>query len=224
MDEKIPETQLLYVEGSNDKWVVISLLEEYGHKDIINVQNIGSCEQAINAFELKVSNPVETERIGLIVDADDKIDKRCKGIVKAFENNGITITDDELMQENGFVADVMNQSGATIKVGVWIMPNNNDEGMLEDFLFNKIETDNVLFACVEPVLQDLEDKATSDSNLKNLMYKPVHRKKAKIHSYMSWSNPPDLSMGMAIHKKIFSRTSEEEKLFKAWLCDLYQFK
>ena len=44
--------KLLYVEGPNDKWVTISLRQQYGHEEDVVVEAQESCDQALMAFGL----------------------------------------------------------------------------------------------------------------------------------------------------------------------------
>ena len=53
------------------------------------------------------------------------------------------------------------------------------------------------------------------------MYKPIHRDKAKLHTYIAWSEHPDVSMGIAVKASLFEKVSETESKFRAWLEKLF---
>lgn len=224
LDEKKKrlKEKLLYVEGPNDMWVTISLRQQYSHEEDVVVDAKEGCEQALMAFSLKISNPTTTKRLGLIIDADTDINARYAEIIKELrETSNLSIDVSELANNNGLIKEIKRDSGDIIKIGIWIMPNNMKAGRIEDFLFEKIEEDNKLFKQVEPLINTLEQNAEKDKDIVNYMYLSKHRDKAKLHTFMAWSNPPDLSMGMAVKKGFFPVESETEKKFRAWIENLF---
>lgn len=56
------------------------------------------------------------------------------------------------------------------------MPNNNLEGMLEDFVLQLVSSENVLMQKAESTLSELEAEEIQQ-------YKRVHRSKAKVHTF-----------------------------------------
>ena len=95
------------------------------------------------------------------------------------------------------------------------MPNNNTEGMLEDFVAKLAVDNDVLMEEAEQVLNSLEKR-----NIQR--YKTVHRAKAKIHSFLAWQDEPGKPMGQAITAKILDPNSDKANDFINWLEELYQ--
>ena len=218
----IGEENILYVEGPNDKWVTISLRQQYQHKEDVNIKDLENCDRALQALSMKASSPSDTKRIGLIIDADTNIAIRYQSIIKELKSTlGITITSAELANVDGFVRDITNLAGDAVRIGIWIMPDNINTGRLEDFLFSKIEETNGIFQQVEPALSIIEHAAVADANIADKLYRSIHRDKAKLHTFMAWNNPPDLSMGMAVRKGFFPVESDTEKKFRAWIEKLF---
>ena len=108
------------------------------------------------------------------------------------------------------------------RMGIWIMPNCKGKGALESFLYNKIKKPNTLLAKVENAIKSLEDDAKKDSWLQAKIYKPSHKKKAVVHTYMSWKEPPDVSFGTALKAHFFTQNTEEEVALVEWLKNMYQ--
>lgn len=214
MEEKeISKERMLYTEGVNDKFVTISLLEQFGHTDEVYLEHLNNDEKALKAFALKITNPNETQCVGLIIDADDDIDNRIDKIMLELKNTcGVELTSKQIKNPQGCIFNVEG-----LKAGIWIMPNNTTNGRIEDFLFEKIDSSDALFNQVEPHLIDLEKLPEASNRFNKKMYKSVHRDKAKLHTYMAWSNPPDLSMGMAVKKGFFPLISRTETLFMIWI-------
>ena len=218
----ISKERLLYVEGPNDKWVLISLKDQYGHpEDDIYIGDKGNCDKAITAFGTTISNPIVTKRLGIIVDADTDISSARQKIITELHNNNISIAENELTRAGGYIKDIVNQSSSPLRIGVWIMPDNINAGRLEDFLFKKINPVDDLFVQVDPALISLEETAKVNAKVAEKMYTQTHRDKAKLHTYISWSTHPDVSMGIAVKANLFPIESAEEKLFKNWLEELF---
>lgn len=89
------------------------------------------------------------------------------------------------LPSDGLVLYPLNDYDAV--VGIWIMPNNRFEGMLEDFALNMIPAEDLLIRKVEVVLSELEAEGIQ-------RYKQVHRSKAKyIRSWHGRMNRESLS-------------------------------
>ena len=66
----------------------------------------------------------------------------------------------------------------------------------------------------EDVLTELEEERIQK-------YKPVHRSKAKIHTYLAWQDVPGRPMGQAITTNILNANSELAVKFVKWLKKLF---
>ena len=116
------------------------------------------------------------------------------------------------LPSDGLVLYPLNDYDAV--VGIWIMPNNRFEGMLEDFALNMIPAEDLLIRKVEVVLSELEAEGIQ-------RYKQVHRSKAKIHTFLAWQDEPGKPIGQAITARILNPDAEEAKAFIGWLNKLY---
>ena len=80
------------------------------------------------------------------------------------------------------------------RVGLWVMPDNQSHGMLEDFLAAMADT-------AHPELMVESESAISNIESKGLQqYTPRHRPKAKIHTYLAWQKDPGSTLPQAIQK------------------------
>ena len=100
-------------------------------------------------------------------------------------------------------------------VGIWIMPNNRFEGMLEDFALNMIPAEDLLIRKVEVVLSELEVRrdttlqASASLLRQNTYVLGIGR--------MNRVKP----IGQAITARILNPDAEEAKAFIGWLNKLY---
>jgi hypothetical protein len=116
----------LLVEGNDDQHVMWALCEKY---QILETFDIIDCEGIDKLYE---NIPVrfkgsEINTIGIIIDADTDISVRWNSIKTKLHEIGFSVPTE--FPPTGLIIE-----NDTHKVGVWIMPNNNSNGMLEDFI------------------------------------------------------------------------------------------
>ncbi len=100
-----------------------------------------------------------------------------------------------------------------ITVGIWIMPNNSDAGMLEDFIIKLINKDDTLIEEISTVLDDLQLRRNKHNNL----FKEVHLAKAKICTWFSWQESPGMPLHKAIERNLITLDSDLCLRFTDWL-------
>ncbi len=196
--------QKLLVEGKDDTHVIWALCEKF---DVYQNFDVVDCEGISNLFNiipvrLKQS---ELKSLAIIIDADLNIEERWKELRNIFENSHYTLP--SVLPENGLIHEENDK-----KIGVWLMPNNDVKGMLEDFVKFLIPENNNLKEITERTLDELEE------NQYNLYNKDLHRTKAFIHTWLAWQETPGTPMGLAITKKYLSTEDSEICIrFIEWL-------
>jgi hypothetical protein len=207
---------LLLVEGNDDFHVVHSLCKQFN----ISVRNledpkggkfsVKDCKGITELLEqipvlFKSSNQLTT--IGIIVDADVNLDSRYDSIKNILQNIGFSLPDE--IPTKGLIV-----TAETNKIGVWIMPNNNLNGMLEDFLSFLVPGDDKLLPIIKTNLNEIEKQ-----NLNN--YLPIHKSKAIIHSWLAIQEDPGTPLGQSITKRYLTTDEETCSLFINWINDLF---
>jgi hypothetical protein len=95
------------------------------------------------------------------------------------------------------------------------MPDNQGHGMLEDFL-------SKLAATVHPELMDESENAIANVENRGIQqYTPVHRPKAKMHTYLAWQKEPGSTLPVAIMKHYLDATSDNARPFVNWIKRLF---
>lgn len=197
----------LLVEGKDDQHVIIALCKKFDlleNFDIINCQGIDEVFIQI-PVRLKES---EIRTIGIIIDADTDIKKRWNSISTILNAAGYTLPIN--IPSNGLIINDVNKS----KIGIWIMPNNNLNGMLEDFISFLIPADDKLLPIVNTTLQNIEEQ-----NLNK--YSINHKSKALIHTWLAWQEDPGTPLGQSITKKYLSTDKETCLKLINWLTELF---
>lgn len=127
---------------------------------------------------------------------------------KLLSGQGFEIPDE--LPSEGLI--LSNKNG--IKVGAWLMPNNNLNGMLEDFISFLVPQDDKLLPIVNTTLDEIETRKLNKYSL-------IHKSKAKIHTWLAWQEDPGTPMGQSITKKYL--TTDEENCLRLieWLQTLF---
>jgi len=207
IDEKY--SKKLLVEGNDDQHVVWALCEKHNiceTFDIIDCQSIYKLVEQI-PVRLKESG---IDTIGIMIDADIDIKARWQSIRNQLEKQHFHIPTD--LPDKGLIV----QNGYQ-KVGVWIMPDNKTNGMLEDFLSFLIPDNDPLLPIAYQTLENIEIRGLDK-------YIPVHKPKALIHTWLAWQQNPGTPMGQSITKKYLSTDQTTCCRFIQWLTDLFKDK
>ena len=193
----------LLVEGNNDLHIIKSLCEKYSVNEsfkVIDVQGID------NIFKNLLINfkGYEKKSIGIVLDADINFDKRQKEIKNFLKKIDFDYTMD--FPKGGLILSNEKEQ----KIGFWIMPNNEFNGMIEDFVSFLVPKDDKLLTIVNQTLNSIESQNLNKYSLN-------HKTKAKIHTWLAWQENPGTPMGQAITKKYLETNNEICDLFVNWL-------
>jgi hypothetical protein len=197
----------LLVEGNDDQHVIWALCEKFTVTENFDVID---CEGITKLYEqLPVRfKQAQVNTIGLIIDADSEIKDRWKSISALLSLQGFTIPQEIPIE--GLI--LKNNLG--FKIGVWIMPNNNENGMLEDFISFLVPKEDKILPIVNDTLTNIENQGLNQYSL-------IHKSKATIHTWLSLQSDPGTPMGLGITKRYL--TTDEETCLKLvnWLKELY---
>lgn len=198
--------QQLLVEGKDDLHVISALCMKYAlpeNFDIIDCDGIENLTEQIPQ-RLKQSS---IKTIGIIVDADTDIKNRWDSLNSTLEAQGFKLPTE--IPSDGLI---INQNN--VNVGVWIMPNNNLNGMLEDFISFLVPKEDKLLPIVKSTLNNIEAE-----NLNS--YPLIHKSKAIIHTWLSWQEDPGTPMGLGITKRYLNTDEETCTRLINWIKQLF---
>ncbi len=209
-------TSLLLVEGNDDFHVIHSLCKQF-NISVRNLENpeggkfsVVDCkgiEELFEQFPVRFKASADISTIGIIIDADTDLQSRwirVKAILKELEFNS-----PNEFPENGLVI-----KKEKLTIGIWIMPNNNLNGMLEDFISFLVPNDDKLLPIVNMTLDSIEERGLNK-------YSPTHKSKAVIHSWLSLQEIPGSPLGQGITKRYLTTDEETCLLLIKWLKELF---
>lgn len=209
MAKKEKFSQKLLVEGKNDYHVLLAICEKFKLFESFDIIDCEAVTELIKQIPIRLKTS-DISSIGIVLDADFDLDNRWISLKNTLEKTNF----------NYIIPDSPNKKGTILRspdspnVGVWVMPNNEISGMVEDFLNILIpENDDLL-----PIVEDTLDSIESQNKNK---YSSVHKSKAKIHTWLSWQEKPGTPMGLAITNSYFDTNKELCLDFVKWLNDLF---
>jgi hypothetical protein len=197
----------LLVEGNDDQHVIWALSEKFTITENFDVIDCEGISKLYKQLPVRFKQ-AQVDTIGLIIDADSEIKDRWKSISALLSLQGFTIP-----KEIPIEGLILNDNSG-FKIGVWIMPNNNENGMLEDFISFLVPKEDKILPIVNNTLINIENQGLNQYSL-------IHKSKATIHSWLSLQSDPGTPMGLGITKRYL--TTDEETCLKLvnWLKKLY---
>lgn len=207
----------LIVEGQEDKRVIPWLMEANGviwepikNQPVVEIkvsdgdQNIG---QDLISTQLKESG---LTALGLILDADLDLEERWQSI-RNFCLPSIPDLPEQLPPSG-----LIHVTPMGIRFGVWIMPDNQTQGMLETFLKYLVPDESqFLWEYAQQVTQQAKQRGATFKD-------PHHVDKANIYTWLAWQNPPGRQLHDAVKQKILNPNHPQAQNFVKWFKALYQ--
>lgn len=191
-------TNLLLVEGKDDKHVIRNLLKRYDIlvPDLLDVKypsdyeadgtEGGGITRLLDIFEVRLTQVIDG-RLGIIVDADTRLSARWQSL------RDILISLDYVsLPENPLPnGTIIRQIGKPV-VGIWLIPDNKIPGMLEDFVGFLMPQDDLFW----PMAVEAVQKVKTIEHERR--FHNEHESKARIHTWLAWQKEPGKPMGQAI--------------------------
>lgn len=203
--EKFPST--LLVEGNDDQHVVWAICEKF---KITETFDVFDCEGISNLFpQLPIRIKLREPFLGILIDADADLLLRWKQI-----QNILTPLGYEIPEEPDASGSIVKSATSETTIGIWIMPNNQVPGMLEDFAEILIPANDSAIPFATKAVDEVKREAVAK-------FSDIHRSKALIHTWLAWQDDPGTPMGLAITKSYLDHNHELCVLFVHWLNRLF---
>ena len=200
-------SRVLLVEGVDDKHVIRHICERQTTPmpdfQIVEKDGVDRLLDAISV-EAKVA---DRTALGIVVDANDSPDSRWQSIMDRLLRADVTLP--SAIERAGVVIPVDEGSGATVRVGVWLMPDNEAPGHIEDFVIKLIPGQDPVW----PLAQDYVDRIPP-------RHRPRDVSKAELHAWLAARTEPR-RMGQAIGFGDLPVTGTVPARFVAWLRRLF---
>ena len=199
---------VLLVEGANDCHVVLALCNKFAVPETFGVYDCGCDSKALQRLNALISSSVPPQAIGLVLDADDTgVDGRWRQICGKLSHYDYVLPGTPA--PDGTVLGPVNELP---RLGFWLMPNNCDSGMLEDFCLEMIEF--VAVAATRECVELARSKGITT-------FREEHYSKAVVHTYLALQDEPGRPLGQSITAETLRVDTPTARVFVAWLNRLF---
>jgi len=207
--------RVLLVEGKNDCHVIRMLCKEHQlPESLFGIYDCGGDENVLPELEIRLKTDLQLRPkvIGIVLDADIPEDKpdimvRWQQLSNKLKKYGYTLPTQPDKQ-----GTIHPNIGKYPSIGIWLMPNNQEAGMLEDFL-KKLALPDTLETAQSCVKCARRRKVTH--------FKEAHLSKAEIYTYLAWQDEPGKPFGIAITAHTLHPNTELADIFIEWLKRLF---
>ena len=187
MQERIPDlsrTRQLLVEGEEEVRVLGALLR-YLQIDDLQVWEYGGKDSLGNRLRALIATPAfdQIVSIGIVRDADSSAGSALQSVQSSLRNAGLPVP----------VAS-SEPAGDWPRVSIFIMPDNSNDGALEDLCLTAL-TEDPAMPCVEHFLTCVNGQVAAP---------PRDQQKARIHAFLASRQDPELRLGEAAQTRLHS--------------------
>ncbi|RRO00976.1 DUF3226 domain-containing protein [Pectobacterium aquaticum] len=207
VDHSKTASRMLLAEGKNDCHVIWALCAKHSVPKNFAVHDCESDERALKKMSALISSSQKLEVIGIVIDADNpNLIAKWDNISTRLRREGYDVPGEP--NPDGTILELVDKP----KIGVWLMPNNTVDGMLENFCSELISADAIDFArlCVR-----------NASNSGFTTYIDNHFSKAAIHTFLAWQNSPGMPLGQAITANALNGQHEIATRFITFIKQLF---
>jgi len=206
----------IVVEGNSDKQLIIALCGKHDlpMPAIDFPERGGGIQQLLESIPIRVNEP-GIEAIGIVVDADISAAARWQLLRDRLQNAAILrekvyASFPASPPPNGWISNEDHSP----KVGVWLMPNNIDPGVLEDFARAMITEDDPLLTKAIKTVEEIEQQGLN-------RYTEVERPKVIIHTWLAWQEESGRPLGQAVAHGYLRHDAPPAVAFITWLQRLF---
>jgi hypothetical protein len=218
--------QFILTEGLGDKDFIIGLLKKIGkaHVDCFPPKDIGGpsngIDNVVKVIPLVINKIVagEASSVAILIDADytgienGGFTSRRKQVTDILANNGYVIP--PLTPTTISAGEVFNHPKYSAPIGLFIMPNHKDDGMLEDLLKQLVTQ--------SPHVEILSHAITAVKTLPSTLFNQIlHTSKAEVNAFLSWQRKPPARSSACIEHSIFDASSPAISGLIGWVNSIF---
>jgi hypothetical protein len=199
--------KVLLVEGSDDCHVVLALRDSHQLVVQFGIYACGGDDLLLKRLNALVVQPDPPSVIGVVLDADLGATDRWTSILAKLSHHSYQFPRNPVTD-----GTIIEGSGSLPKLGIWLMPNNQVQGMLEDFCMEMIDHGGRTVA---------ENAVTEARQAGVTTFVANHLSKAIIHTYLAWQVTPGRPLGQSITAQSLRPQTATAHAFSQWLTRLF---
>jgi hypothetical protein len=199
--------KVLLVEGPDDCHVVLALRDAHRLAVQFGIYECGGDDLLLKRLNALVVRPDPPSVIGVVLDADTSAVGRWASILAKLSHHNYQFPRDPAA--NG---TIVAGTGSLPRLGIWLMPNNQIQGMLEDFCIEMIDQAGRTAA---------EDAVAEARRVGVATFIANHLSKAIVHTYLAWQDTPGRPLGQSITAQSLRPQTATAQEFSGWLARLF---
>ncbi len=199
-----PEPRVLLVEGQDDKHVVRHLCDRHPSLPDFFVRERNGFDQLLDTIGAELNAP-GLQAPGILVDADTDESARWNAVRHRLLEEDIN---PDSLSATG---RVVNPQGKP-RVGIWLMPDNESPGELEDFVTRMIPSGDPVWPLSERYIDRIP--------LENRKFTEKKTSRAKLYAWLAAREEPR-QMGLAIGARDLEVDGPLCRNFLVWLTNLF---
>lgn len=202
--------KILLVEGSDDEHVLKHICGERGVGKLDEVKPQGDVQRLLENFPVRLKES-DVEALGVVIDADTDLAARWQSLRERLTKAGYQNVPANPAPAGTILAPPSDS--LLPRVGIWIMPDNQTKGILEDFLHFLVPSGSKLFGHVKSSVAAIPESERRFSQLAEL--------KAIIHTWLAWQQEPGRPLGTSITAKFLDANVKQVDVLVTWLKALF---
>ena len=196
--------RVLLVEGADDEHVVWHLCNRHQAIPEFSIRDKKGIEGLLEDIGLEILDP-RRKAVGILVDANDDLDARWNAVANRLREENIEVPSDP--EPTGTIID------STPRVGIWLMPNNESPGEIENFVSEMIPNDDSVWRLSKDYIDGIPEADRKFTEKKIL--------RAKLYAWLATREDPR-QMGAAIGARDLHVDGTLSRAFANWLRKLFE--
>lgn len=203
--------KILLVEGPDDEYVLKHICGNRGIPRLDEVKPHGGADTLLESIPVRLKASEDGDIVGVVIDADTDVKARWRSLRRRLINAGYQNVPADPAPD-GTILDPPAQM-LLPRVGIWIMPDNQTNGILEDFLQFLVPQGDSLFHHVQSSVATIP--------VADRRFSPLAEPKAIIHTWLAWQEEPGKPLGTAITARFLDPNVPQVDVLVAWLNRLF---
>jgi hypothetical protein len=203
-------TTVLLVEGTDDLHVLTHLCLIRGVKEPDEVKDQRGVQPLLEALRVRLKQS-DIATLGVVLDADTSLGGRWDALKDRLTEAGYDAVPDSPSPAGTIIDPPADK--LLPRVGIWIMPDNQSNGILEDFLQCLIPTQSPLF---QHVITSIATIPTAERR-----FSALAEPKAIVHTWLAWQEDPGNPFGTSIRCGYLDHSVPQVDSLVSWLERLF---
>ena len=212
----------LIVEGSSDEFFFKKMCLKHGFDVEVAVDTPSifggrdTKQGVLNILQVAIKQLESSylERLGIIIDSDYIVNGG------GLENTLLQIHNK--IKDHGYPSPYQRLPNSGIyfegendlpKLGVWVMPNNLDEGMLEDWMLSICHPNEQKF---------LNNVTQIVTTMPSPRFSKIHEAKAIANTWLAWQKKPDRGLYNLFQEGLIDENHQNYKNWLDWMTEIFK--